>query len=103
MLSHYCPPPIAFTLPCLSCNSLREHSLPVGRRWSGIGFIVVQTDSPFKSCPCKRTLGRTKNFLLRCIFSLHAGATLVCCECELASFSWVTAARVNAAANASFP
>src|SRR5260370_17576457 len=83
MLSHYCPPPIVFTLPCLFCNSLREHSLPVGRRWPRIGFIVVQTDSPFKSCGTEERLARQKKILLMCIFSLHAGATLVFCECEL--------------------
>src|SRR5260370_21194646 len=83
MLSHYCPPPIVFTLPCLSCNSLREHSLPVGRRWPRIGFIVVQTDSPFKSCGTEEPLARQKKILLRCIFSLHAGATLLFFECEL--------------------
>src|SRR5216683_778976 len=72
MLSHYYPPPIVFTLPCLSCNSLRKHSLPVGRRWPRIGFIVVQTDSPFQAVWCRRMVGQIEknsawvHFFLAC-------------------------------------
>src|SRR5229473_1957335 len=70
MLSHYCPPPIVFTLPCLSCNSLRKHSLPVGRRWPRIGFIVVQTDSPFQAVWCRRMVGLTEKIFAPVHFSL---------------------------------
>src|SRR6266446_4776420 len=83
MLSHYGPPTVVF-LALQQRESAPGMTRMMGRPWPGIGFIVVQADSCRKYGGAEARLARQKESCSECIFFLHAGVTLVFCECELA-------------------